>query len=427
MAVDSAPAGSVGRVARIGDSRTAPSRDVAQRQLKIAINGCGIAGPALAYWLLKAGHEPVLVERAPRLRSGGYVIDFWGLGYDLADRMGLIPRLRELGYQVEDVRFVDAAGRRSSGFSTDVLRRITGNRFTSLSRSDLAATLYSTIERKVETVFGDSIASIDDLGNGLRVSFDHAEPRAFDLVVGADGLHSRVRRIMFGSGRRFEVPLGLHVAAFEAEGYRPRDERAYVSHTRPGRQISRFALRDDRTLFLFVFRDELLGQASFHTEEECKAALRTVFGSDRWETPAILAEMEGAREIYFDRVSQVRMASWTRGRAALIGDAAASVSFLAGEGAGLAIASAYVLAGELDRSRGEHVAAFVAYQDRMMPLLRRKQQMAERFASAFAPRSAAGIAMRDLAAKLLRWPYLAKLLIGHDLRDDIELPTYFDP
>ena len=221
--------------------------------MRIIINGAGIAGPTLAYWLREGGHEVLLVEAAPRLRSGGYIIDFWGVGYDIAEKMGLISRIRDMGYQVGEVRFVDRHGRTRGGFSTDVFRRLMNGRFTSLRRSDLATAIYGALDAKVETIFGDSVAGIEDVGGAVRVSFDRAPPREADLVVGADGLHSRVRRLVFGPEEGAEVPLGYHVAAFEVEGYRPRDELVYVSHGAPGRQISRFSMRDDKTLFLFVF------------------------------------------------------------------------------------------------------------------------------------------------------------------------------
>jgi 2-polyprenyl-6-methoxyphenol hydroxylase-like FAD-dependent oxidoreductase len=150
--------------------------------MRIIINGVGIAGPTLAYWLREANHDVVLVEEAPQLRCGGYIIDFWGLGYDIAEKMGLIPRIRESSYQVREVRFVDRQGRRSGGFSVDVFGRLTHGRFTSLRRSDLAATIYQALNGQVETIFGDSVATIEDKGRYVRVSFDHAAPREADLV-----------------------------------------------------------------------------------------------------------------------------------------------------------------------------------------------------------------------------------------------------
>ncbi len=143
----------------------------------IAINGIGIAGPTLAFWLLKSGHEVLLVEQAPQLRSGGYVIDFWGIGFDIAEKMGLIRQLRELGYQVQEVRLVNDRGYKSGGFSADVFNRMTNGRFTSLRRSDLSAAIYGAIAGQVETLFGDSIAGIEETGERLHISFDHATSR----------------------------------------------------------------------------------------------------------------------------------------------------------------------------------------------------------------------------------------------------------
>ncbi|MCG8347669.1 MAG: FAD-binding domain [Chloroflexales bacterium] len=392
--------------------------------MKIAINGAGIAGPTLAYWLRKAGHEALLIEAAPQLRSGGYVIDFWGIGYDIAEKMGLLPHIKALGYQVRDIRFVDRHGRTSGGFSVDVFGRMTNGRFTSLQRSDLAATIYRALDGQVETIFGDSITGIADVGDCVQVSFEHAAPRAVDLVIGADGLHSRVRQLAFGPQAGFNVSLGYHVAAFAVEGYRPRAELVYVNHGVPGRQISRFSMRDDKTLFLFVFRDEYLPAASPASEQERKSVLAKVFADVGWECPQILAAMEHVSDIYFDRVSQIRMDRWTKGRTALIGDAAACASLLAGEGTGLAMAEAYVLAGELRDCGGDHTAAFARYQERMMPFLQRKQEAAAKFASSFVPKSAFGVTSRNLVTRLLRIPFLADFLIGRNLRDDIKLPDY---
>jgi 2-polyprenyl-6-methoxyphenol hydroxylase-like FAD-dependent oxidoreductase len=392
--------------------------------LKIIINGAGVAGPTLGYWLRESGHEVLLIEESPHLRTGGYVIDFWGGGYDIAEKMGLIPRIREMGYHVREVRLVDQRGRRSGGFSVDVIHRMTHDRFTSLRRSDLAATIHDALDGKVETIFGDSVARIEEAATGVRVSFDHAPPRECDLVIGADGLHSRVRRLAFGPESRFEVSLGYHVAAFEVGGYRPRDELVYVSHGIPGRQVSRFSMRDDKTLFLFVFRDEYVTGQRPSSEQECKTLLMDVFAGVGWECARILAALETVRGVYFDRVSQIRMGRWTTGRTALIGDAASCVSLLAGEGTGLAMMEAYVLAGELRRCGDDHIAAFARYQARMMPLLQRKQESAARFATAFAPRSVFGIAFRNLVTRLLWIPWLADSFIGPALRDDITLPDY---
>ena len=392
--------------------------------MKVVINGAGIAGPTLAYWLQRSGHEVVVVEQAPELRTGGYIIDFWGIGYDIAEKIGIIPKIRELGYQMEEVRFVGSHGRKKAGFSVDVFSRLTNDRFTSVKRSDLSAAIFESLGSDVETIFGDSIASIEDTGSKVRVEFEHAAAREFDLVIGAGGLHSRVRKLVFGPEQDFLVPLGFHVAAFEVDGYKHRDELVYVSRSLPGKQISRFTMRDNKTLFLFVFRNELMKQEAPTTVEETKRVIEDVFGDAEWEWPEIKAAMKDVEDIYFDQVSQTRMASWTKGRTALIGDAAACISLLGGEGTGLAMAEAYVLAGELHNASGDHATAFARFEARLRPFLKQKQATAAKLASSFAPQTGIGIAIRDFIVNLLRIPIVANYFIGRDLRDDIQLPDY---
>ena len=203
------------------------------RNRTVLISGIGIAGPTLAYWLARHGFEPTLVEHSSTPRTAGYIIDFWGLGYDIAERMGLFPALRAAGYDVGELRFVNDRGRRVGGFGVDVFRSLTGGHYLSLPRGDLAKLIYDKIEGRCETLFGDSITSIEQSGDGVQVSFEHAPARWFDLVVGADGLHSAVRELVFGSEDRFEKYLGYTVAAFEVEGYQHRDEDVYVSYAIP--------------------------------------------------------------------------------------------------------------------------------------------------------------------------------------------------
>jgi 2-polyprenyl-6-methoxyphenol hydroxylase-like FAD-dependent oxidoreductase len=392
--------------------------------MKIAISGAGIAGPTLAYWLERTGHEPTLIEQAPQLRTAGYIVDFWGVGYTVAERMGILPAVREAGYTVSEVRLVDANGRKAGGFSIDAFRRILEDRFTSVRRGDLAAAIHQALAGRVETVFDDSVTAIEEHGDGVHVGFRRSAARDFDLLIGADGLHSAVRALAFGPEERFEVPLGFQVAAFELAGYHPRDELVYVSHTQPGRQIARFSLRGDRTLVLLVFLTELAAGTEPQSLADCKALLHRVFDGSGWEAAAILEAMDGVEGIYFDRVSQIRMPTWSAGRVMLIGDAAACVSLLAGEGTGLAMTEAYVLAGELEFADGNHREAFGACEAGLRPFIEGKQKSAAAFASAFAPKTRLGLWLRNKASRLMAAPVFADLLMGRTLRDDFELPDY---
>ena len=219
--------------------------------MKIAISGAGVAGPSLAYWLHRTGHEPTLIERAPHFRTGGYVIDFWGVGYRVAQLMGIEAAIGDAGYQVQSIRSVRPDGRVGASLGVEALRRAAGGKLTSLPRGDLAAAVYATIDNDVETIFGDGICAINEHPDGVCVSLTQTKSRDFDLVIGADGLHSNVRRLTFGPQSDVEHYLGCLVAACVVEGYRPRDELAYVTYSQPGRSVGRFSLRGDRTLFLF--------------------------------------------------------------------------------------------------------------------------------------------------------------------------------
>lgn len=388
----------------------------------VLISGAGIAGPTLAFWLKAAGFEPTLVERAPALRGGGYVIDFWGLGYDIAERMGLLPEINRNGYHVREMRIVDDAGRRLAGFGTKVFAELTGGRYVTLQRSDLSSLLFAKVEGRIESLFGEEIIALDERPDCVRVELKHAGERRFDLLVGADGLHSAVRKLVFGPQAQFERYLGYVVSAFEVRGYRSRDEDVYLIYGQPGRMVGRFTLRDDRTLFLLVFAAE--GAFLPATLDAQKATLRKVYGEDGWECPTMLEELDRADEVYFDRVSQIRMPSWSRGRVALVGDAAFCVSLLAGQGSALAMISAYVLAGELAAAHGRHQEAFARYDALLRTYIDRKQRGAERFAGAFAPKTRAGMVFRNLVVKTFAIPGLAKFAVGGDIADALDLPDY---
>ncbi|MGH8093112.1 MAG: FAD-dependent monooxygenase [Chthoniobacterales bacterium] len=271
----------------------------------VLISGAGIAGPTLAYWLLKNGSEPVMVERGPIFREGGYMIDFWGLGLEVAERMGFLPRLREVGYKIDSVQFVDEENRLRSSLAASLFSRALGDRFVSLPRGDLARAIFDLVADRVEVIFGDSVTALREEGDGVEVTFAHAAPRRFDLVAGCDGLHSAMRATVIGTEEKFEKYLGYFAASFLTNGYPWRDERTYHSYAAPGRQISRYALRGDRTAFLFVFAREDGRERAGH-DENPRRLLRETFGRDRWvETPEILRRLDACDDLYFDSVSQL--------------------------------------------------------------------------------------------------------------------------
>jgi 2-polyprenyl-6-methoxyphenol hydroxylase-like FAD-dependent oxidoreductase len=389
--------------------------------MRIAINGTGVAGPTLAYWLQRFGHEPVLFEKAPVLRSGGYLIDFWGLGFEIAERMGLAPALLERCYLMERLSMVDAAGAEVAGMDIGPMRKQLQGRFISLARADLSAVLFQACQG-IRTHFGVSVAGVEQDRHGITATLSTGEQERFDLVIGADGLHSHVRELAFGPEGRFETPLGCHVAAFRLSAYPRRDELTYVSHTVSKRHVARVTLRNDETLVLLICRSELLDGDP--PREQQKAALRQAFGAMKWEVPEILDRLNTVDDVYFDRVSQIHLSRWSAGRVAVVGDAAACVSLLAGEGTGLAMIEAYVLAGEIHRAGGDIQRALAAFEARLRSFVSAKQKTALRLRGFFAPQTRIGLTVRNIAVRALSVPFFANRLIGASLHDDLVLPDY---
>lgn len=387
------------------------------------ISGIGVAGPALAYWLMRAGFQPTLVDHAPRLRGGGYLIDFWGTAYEVAERMGVLPALQQRAYEMQSLALVDADGRRVGGFTMTGARESLGSRYFSLPRGDLAAVLHGAVADRCECRFDDEIVALRDDGDTVHARLRSGVEQRYELVVGCDGLHSAVRRLAFGPLPDAVRPLGYGVAAFITSGYPRRDEGVYVSYTVPGRQAARYALREGRTAFLLLF-ECAPGSLPRHDLAAQKRSLEAVYRDAGWECPLILQHLGGADELYMDEVSQVHVDPWWKGRVALLGDSAFAPSLLAGQGAALAMLGAYVLGGELASSPDEPTAALARYDARLRPLIDRKQGNARHYGGWFAPHTRWGLAVRNAATHLLNIPGLAGWLLKKGLADDFALPAY---
>ena len=391
---------------------------------RVLVSGAGIAGCCAAWWLQRYGYDVTVVEQAPHPRDGGYVIDFWGLGYDVAEKMGVVEQLRRRDLDVVDFQIVDDRGRKVSGIDQSAFRGLAGGRIMSLQRSALALALYDAVKDRVTMRFGDSVNQLRNAPQGVEAQFQSGTTEAFDLVIGADGLHSTVRRLVFGQESQFENFLGYQVAAFSAVGYPHRNPHVYVTYGEPGRQIWRITLGNDLAVFLLVFADSDAAARPAHDVAAQKDFLRKHYAGGGWETGEMLAALAVTTDLYVDRVSQIHMPHWTSGRVALVGDACACPSLLAGEGSAMAMAEAYTVAGELHAAGGDYGRGFQAYEDRIRPYVERKQKGARSFASSFVPRTALGLWVRNVTINAMGQLGLTRLLFGAQFADPITLKTY---
>ena len=376
--------------------------------MKIAINGIGIAGPTLAYWLREYGHEPVLFDRADSLRTEGYVVDFWGLGYNVAERMGIIDELRAKATEQERLSFVDGNGKEIAHLDTGKVREQWNGRFITVPRGAICQAAFDACG-DVRAEFGVYIVGIEERADGVEAILSDGRRERFDAIVGADGLHSATRELVFGPSSQYERFLDAYVAAYRTPDYPHVSPGWYVAHSVENRWAARILRYDGVTMILLIFRAELLDHEP--RADEVADALRQVYRGTGWEVPEMLGYLDDG-PVYFDRVSQIRMPAWSKGHVTLVGDAAACASLLAGEGTGLAMTEAYVLAGELHAANGDVALAFRRYEEKLRAFVAGEQKGALLFRSFFVPSSRLGVVARNLVTKLAALPGMTKVVAG---------------
>lgn len=376
--------------------------------MNILIVGAGVAGLTLAYWLERQGQQPVIIERALHLRDDGFMIDFFGPGYAVAERMNLLPDLAAIYYPIERLAFVDAAGHERFSIAADSFRALLNNRWLNIMHGDLVRVLYEAIKAQVPVRFGTSVAALEQDATQVHVTLTDGTSSTFDLVVGADGVHSRVRQLAFGSEDQFSRFLGYYTAAFVTEDV-PVGPGALYTLAVPGRQINVYPIGGDR--FATLFAHQAHSQLDTCSPEVVERKLKAAYGRLGWIVPELLDRSRQAESMYFDAVTQIVMSPWSKGRVVLVGDACQCVSLIVGQGASQAMASAYMLAHELVASPNAQVTeALARYEQHVKPGIVRTQLSGRRQARWFVPDSRMRISMRDLFLRMMAWQVAAPLL-----------------
>lgn len=340
---------------------------------EILISGASVAGPALAFWLHHYGFRPTIVERAPELRPGGYKVDIRGAAMDVVARMGLREEFERKHTSMRGGSFVNGEGKRIAELDGELFGfRSEGD--LELMRGDLSKILYDATQDTTEYLFDDYIIAMTEDADGVYVTFAHSAPRRFDLVIGADGQHSGVRSLVFGPEAPFSTHLGCYVSIFTVPNHLDLD-RWELTHSSPGKVVNVYSTKgsaDAKAFFLFA-SPEL--DYDYRDVKQQKKILTAAFADGEWEITRLLGAMATAPDFYFDSASQINLDSWSRGRTALVGDAAYGPSPASGQGTSLALVGAYALAGQLAEADGDHTKAFAAYQEEIAEYVRLNQEL----------------------------------------------------
>ena len=348
-------------------STTPPSRPANGR--RVLVSGASIAGPATAYWLDRYGFDVTLVEKAATIRLGGYPIDLRAVAMDVAEQMDLRPALLDADIDSQRVTLLDGDGDVVVALDPKWIHGGVPGRDVEIARGELTSLLSGLTEDRIPRRFNTSIAALEEDGTGVEVTFDDGSRGRFDIVIGADGVHSNTRALVFGDEAQFSKPIGFCFAGFSISNTLGLDREALISNV-PGRMVAIYAAGSlpEKVFVLMAFAHPYrLGRdardPAFQRDLTAKA-----FAGAGWQVPELLRAMQTADDLYFDHVEQIRMPAWTRGRVALVGDAAYAPSFLTGQGSSLALTGAYVLASELAR-HPDHRDAFTAYERKLRPFV----------------------------------------------------------
>ncbi len=367
------PALEEGNLSNRTKERCSQHERINMKNKRVLISGAGIAGLTLAYWLKQYGFTPILIEKHPTLRAEGYKLDIRGVAVEVVRRMGLEEEIFESRTKIRRAIFVDDLGKHLTETHPDLCGVRAGGDL-EIVRSNLCQILFKQVG-DIECLFGDSITKISQGEMGVYVEFEKNEPQFFDLVVGADGIHSKVRNLVWGDESQFLRELGLYISFYSIPNFLNLDSVEIECHS-PRRFIIAYCPPNGLAKVGFAFSSQR-PQLDLRDQSQQQKFLQDAFNGAGWEVPRFLSFMKDAPDFYFDCIAQIHMPHWTEGRVALVGDSGYAVSPIAGQGASVALVGAYVLAGELAEANGDYNRAFPSYERYLSEFIKKNQELAK--------------------------------------------------
>ena len=374
--------------------------------MRVLISGGGIAGLTLAYWLHQYDIPSVVIEQANEIRRDGYAIDFLGTGYDVASRMGLIDRLAAEQIPFERLVYVNRHGKPIARLDAALMRSITGGKYMGLIHETLGEVLYEAVEGSVEVRFGRWITALESGPDAVVVTFNDGTTESFDLLIGADGVHSTTRELVFGSEEQFSRYLGYTIACYPLPA-RYGIGRTFQMHNEPGRLVAAYCTPQGKDILTFFMY--LAARKEHVPREQRLSRLREEFAGMGWLAERFLSDVSPTENVFMDAVIQIEMPTWHRGRVALVGDACDCPTLLSGQGASLAMGGAYLLARSLHES-ADYEQAFRRYEQQMSPHVLAEQKSGRSFAKSFLPATPQGLFVQQTVMKVLLRPAFRGLL-----------------
>ncbi|NBE93102.1 FAD-dependent oxidoreductase [Nonomuraea sp. KC401] len=373
--------------------------------MRAVIIGAGIAGLAAALRLRQAGWETLLVERAPERRRGGYAVTFGGIGYDGAERMGILPELKRRSFVTRELVYRKTKGERRFALSGQTITAAMGKKAFNILRGDIESALYEAVKDATTIRFGTTITAIEQDADAVHVTLSDGTVEHADLLIGADGLHSATRALVFGPEENYRLDMKHRVAVYMMEE-RPAELPVGTtgSISAGGRTFAVISVGDDRTAVFFGYRtDPSQGKPSL---EE----VRAIYNDMGWLVPQALEGLETADSVYFDSISQMVVDRWSRGRVVLLGDAAWCVTLFAGYGSSLAVGGADLLGATLERHGGDVPAALAEWEAHLRPEAEKKQKLGRRVKGVYAPPNPLLLELTQLPLRLSSWGPIRRMV-----------------